>query len=725
MSEARALSRAAPPRAPTQADWSDALLTSGSEALIGAVRNYLGPVKTPYDKRELVRRLEAFLRREETRASLLGLLDGLDARILGTSLAVGPLPEPELKELFLGELPLFELGLRLSNLLDRLLLFRYAEGGRRLVAVNPLLAGELAARLADPAWVFGVPGARGRAADEGRACGAPAAVALFSFLFHAPASIRKGGGLTKRASERAGALFRGLFPGEAREEALGSLARALARIGALRSEGELWAADRAAFASLLEEWGEELPFLLAAALARSLELSRGGGAAAGAAAGLREEGGGGEEAGEEAGAGLAAAEALARLLSHALSSLPEGFAFPRPALARWLRVAARLEGRPELLGDPYLAIAALESLGLLSALPSAEGGAALVSRLGARSDAASPGVSSPGESSPGVSSPGVSSPRLVAEGDHALHLMPEAALADRLLVGCAARPVALGKVWSFELDRETARAAFASGLVAAEIRSRLEGMAARPLPQSLAFSLAAWEEEYRSLRLYRGLVLVADERQRPLVEQGIGSGALPAERLAAGVYFLSAEGPEEAAAQLRRAGIEPPPEVLHAAVAAPRRAPRPRRPGSLDADAAPGRAVPFPFAAEGRGGGSSPAAQPLDPEPRLAELRGILASSGRATEEAKELGERIGRRLVLTAEQIARSDPRPERMEAGGLDYLGKVRVVERSLRSPGDRLEVLYRLPGEEPSRVLLRPVRLDKTDKGLVLEAEDLGTG
>ena len=85
----------------------------------------------------------------------------------------------------------------------------------------------------------------------------------------------------------------------------------------------------------------------------------------------------------------------------------------------------------------------------------------------------------------------------------------------------------------------------------------------------------------------------------------------------------------------------------------------------------------------------------------------------------------IERRLVLTERQIALSDPRTERLEATGLDYLGKVRVVERALRSPGDRLEVLYRLPGEEPVRALLRPVRLDKNDKGLVLEAEDLGTG
>jgi hypothetical protein len=115
----------------------------------------------------------------------------------------------------------------------------------------------------------------------------------------------------------------------------------------------------------------------------------------------------------------------------------------------------------------------------------------------------------------------------------------------------------------------------------------------------------------------------------------------------------------------------------------------------------------------------------LDPEPRLAELRACLASSPRRDDERHELADRIERRLVLTERQIAQSDPHPERLEAGGLDYLGKVRVVERALRASGDRLEVLYRLPGEEPVRALLRPVRLDKNEKGLVLEAEDLGTG
>jgi hypothetical protein len=124
---------------PTAADWSDALLMSGSEALLGAVRNYIGPVKTPYDKRDLVAKLEAFLRRAETKDSLLSLLDSLDMKILGSSLLLGSVPEQALKDLFIGELPLFELGVRISNLLDRLLLFRYQSGGRRLIAGNAVI----------------------------------------------------------------------------------------------------------------------------------------------------------------------------------------------------------------------------------------------------------------------------------------------------------------------------------------------------------------------------------------------------------------------------------------------------------------------------------------------------------------------------------------------------------------------------------------------------------
>jgi hypothetical protein len=681
---------------PTATDWSNALLTSGTEALLGAVRNYIGPIKTPYDKRDLVGSLEAFLRRTDTRDSLFTLLDPLDIRIIGSSLLLGSVPEQSLKDLFVGELPLFELGVRISNLLDRLLLFRYQSGGRRLVAVNPLLEGELQARVFDPEFFFGtgyersVPNANasvfGSDSPEGSvpvgqgsvplvaAADSWAAVALFSFLFHAPLSTRKGGGLTKRATERAAAFLPELA--SAPGDRLGALARSLSASGALLlGEDEERSPDRAAFARLLAEWGEDLPYFLAASIA----------------------GEGSVEPRIEAGGTVTS---LALILASALESLPEGIALTRSALSRWLRIVAKrahFSAVPSA-SDPAVAIPALEALGLLTPRDRF-----LFPVLPRRAD---PDLGP----RPGT---------LVVEGSHALHLMPEASLEDRLFVGCVARPVSIGIVWTFEVERDTARRAFAAGLESSVIMSRFEAMSGAALPQSFAFSLSAWEEEYRSLRLYRGFILAADERQRLVIERSVSLGKVVAERLAPGVYFLSVATPDEAIAALAAAGLEAPPlnQVTahrpgHAVDAVPEAEPPVRRLiDSLREFAGPAvfaRRLPGP-----------------DPEARLAAMRAALTASPRPEEERREIADRIERRLVLTERQIAQSDPRSERLEAGGLDYLGKVRVVERALRSPGDRLEVLYRLPGEEPVRAILRPVRLDKNEKGLVLEAEDLGTG
>mgnify|MGYP001204082341 CR=1 FL=1 len=153
--------------------WTAALLSSDTEALIAAARNYLGPVRTPYDKRELVSRLAAFLRRPDSREGAVALLDLLDARIVGSLLVAGPLSEPELRSLFVGELPLFDLGIRVSNLLDRLLLFRFETGGRRYLAVNPILAEELGRAVLDPFLLFGAA-AEGASAADGEAAQAAA-----------------------------------------------------------------------------------------------------------------------------------------------------------------------------------------------------------------------------------------------------------------------------------------------------------------------------------------------------------------------------------------------------------------------------------------------------------------------------------------------------------------------------------------------------------------------
>jgi hypothetical protein len=337
---------------------------------------------------------------------------------------------------------------------------------------------------------------------------------------------------------------------------------------------------------------------------------------------------------------------------------------------------------------------------------------------------------------------GAPRPVLVAEGSHLLRVLPEANSEERWFALLLAGPARFGKVWELELDRDSVRRAFASGVSATEMIRRLEALGAHALPQSLAFSLRSWEEEYRSLRLYHGFVLVCDERKRNLVERNPNLASLVMERLGEGVYMLAARSADEIRQRLSAAGIEAPPEI-HSHAAGSETSLSDRRVPALEGDeppavfVAPGTGEDARLRFEARGlwlqiGDESGAGSSFDPAARIEALKAELErttlstkSLGSAADLAKELVDRVERRLILDVEQLGRAELRIERLEAGGLDYSGKARIVERALRTRGDRLEIHYQLSGSPPVRAILRPVKLEKTEKGLVLEAEDLETG
>ncbi len=689
--------------------WYSAMMTGDGEILLGTVRNYLGKIRTPYDKRTLVSRLESFFLRPETGEALVSLLDGLDIAILGTAWLAGPLPEEELKGFFLGELPLFELGLRIANLNDRLLLFRFQEGGKRLVALNPLIEQRLLPVILDPEYLLAdsrpaetpAPDAgQSQAAEdphgpastpasgrEGSVSGvqnvaqawSPAmfAVALYCFLHHNPGWIRKDGGISKKGLEKLASAMPGA--GTARIE---TMVNALATAGylPLSDSGEGRRAGDS-FESIVAEAGQELPFRLALSLADSWTEN-----------GVRED-----------------PQALSACLAASLRATGVGpqFVFSRQALGRWMAVCLYRSG---FRTDSRKIVEALENLGLF-----------VISGTGLRWEGS--GIPERSETR---------KPVLVTEGTHALHLLPEAGLAERLFVGLVAKPVSLGRVWSFEAERSGFRRALGMGHSLASIRERLESLSGRALPQSLAFSFESWDKDFHSLRQYCGTVIVADERLRPILEHELILDSFIAEILAPGVYFLKAAAPEDLERALLKAGLEVPP-VNEAPASDDAMSRRERRPGrgagsSAVIEDGPGFGFALPSPRTGIQPGAAPG-QTSQPAPgrMIARLKQSLAGLGavKTESERREISDRIDRRLILTESQMLEADARSERQEAGGLDYQGKVRVVEKTLKSVGDRLEIMYRPAGDDAVCLMVRPVRLEKSEKGMVLEAEDLATG
>jgi hypothetical protein len=93
-----------------------------------------------------------------------------------------------------------------------------------------------------------------------------------------------------------------------------------------------------------------------------------------------------------------------------------------------------------------------------------------------------------------------------------------------------------------------------------------------------------------------------------------------------------------------------------------------------------------------------------------------LAKLSLSKEEREELEARIDRRLILSEAQLSGASVRYEKMEARGLDYVGKASLARQALAEKS-LLELFLPQGDEEQSRVLGFPVALEKQSGELVL--------
>ena len=82
------------------------------------------------------------------------------------------------------------------------------------------------------------------------------------------------------------------------------------------------------------------------------------------------------------------------------------------------------------------------------------------------------------------------------------------------------------------------------------------------------------------------------------------------------------------------------------------------------------------------------------------------------------LEERIRLKLLVSDAGLQPESVRYEKFEALGLDYLGKIRLIERAIREPSWLLEILHRPPSGDPEIMLVKALALRKVQGGLRLE-------
>jgi hypothetical protein len=737
--------------------WQSAMMTLPDDTFFDLLRSAFGHIKTPFNKQNLLMDLWAFLCREDIQRNIAAYLDEADALVIA---AVAVLRNPEagdLERFFAGEGP--ELSTLLPNLEERFILYRYREGPALRLGLNPALAPVLGPAAEDPSCIFpsfpflpagsgSSGGSGGKAVDsysgafpfDDRTLGA-----LLSFT--AEHDVLGAGGRSRKKALDAG---RRIFPGMDLE----TVFRCLLCLGLCHLEGEspvfeehrLRAFGNLDSGSRRIYWGAGL-ILGAEPEIPAPQLFRG------------------------------RIRLLARLIDRFLGVLEQDRLYPVKTLRRFLFILEREEDSP----DSSLSVLAPHGLAAPAA-PAVSGDSGTSGASGTPGPAAGSGDSGAetfwtalvqagllrcfpqGYSLGGPPSSGEHSekaPVLVIDAPLFCLAYPGIGFADVLTLASFTAVRETGAIFRFELTRESCLRGFEGGLGAVDMEGLLVRLSGNPLEASLAWTLRDWEQRSGEVSLFEGALLTLSPERRYLAETG-ALAALIRRELAPGFYFLaSGQGVAEA---LRQAGVDiftrfSGNRGLRALVSGDKSGDKPGDKSGDKNPAGPQGGASTPLAVHFREEGSHAAFPPLGKRhPGYQDTGGsamignralgdvlpgqggpVLSGAGGAAEalkarfrevltgrtlsppERNELAARIERRQVLAESQLNPGSVRAEKLEARGLDYVGKASIARQAISSHS-LLEVVWSSPEGGEQRVLNFPLALEKSGGESILVIEDV---
>ncbi len=188
-------------------DWRETLNTANDEKFFDIMHIYLGEIKTPYNKQKLIEQLSSFLRNEQNRETIFSLLTDEDIKILT---AIKYIQNAEISKIEKFFTPVFSLGdlySKLANLEERLLIFTKNSDGKKIVQLNPLLEDDLNPYLSLENLIS--EESSNLTPDEAELKLSPSVIAVFlSFLSGKKEICKADGSLKKKPLEEISQIFK-------------------------------------------------------------------------------------------------------------------------------------------------------------------------------------------------------------------------------------------------------------------------------------------------------------------------------------------------------------------------------------------------------------------------------------------------------------------------------------------------------------------------------------
>ncbi len=694
--------------------WRESLTLMNDNHFFELIRMYLGEIKTPYNKQKLLEELSAFLRRPENVQNILKLLSPNDILILSAVKYLARPTQEKLSHFFMADFTFADLYERILNLEERLLIYRKIENRKSYFAITPQLKAHLEPFLSfssllpdfaeENAKKTAAPGTANLPEKTPDALPQPTSMllaAIFSFFFHEEDLCKADGTFKKRCTS----LLNAAFSFTATKEGFAYfmlLFEGLKNLQLIRQ-------NLSEISCRLMRWENfcklddfsQICYVVAASCGPCSP---------------------------------AVLQRNAQLIMTILLQIPaEGFSkrvlnrsvvlnrenaqeegdivLKKSRLAELLMEPAKNPGGSAASTENEISAVKIVEQITKSGLLTEENGAWVCSPL-VENYKKTCGFAAAADTSP--------KPALTIDADFSACILNMPGLADLLPLMRFLKIENFDAVPHFEISKKTCGRAFDSGLDAGTIKAQIEECASHRISQSLDFSLNQWFENYNSAFLYRGYVLKAASEKKVFIENNEKLKPYINAVLGEGIYLLDFFDDEEAKKIIEESGLDFVGAIKTVSSDTPGKSFAKLSPKgqALHAQTAKTSAQIFANSAEtAKSGNEGNQEQTVCTKKERDEvLQGFLDAIEGADFSAEQkdgLALRVKRKIVVNPSQLRAESVRFERVEASGMDYSGKVHVIEHAI-SNGSLIELLYDGMSQP---IVGEPLSLEKTNGDAII--------
>ncbi len=633
--------------------WKKIILSLPDEEFFDIMRNYLGELKTPFNKHLLIEQLLAFLSKEETVERIISLVNDADAYLLTLIYSLGG---PTTKVLFgfvQDSQSFLEYQNHLLNLEERLLIYKEPDTGK--IRLSPIFKGILEERILDTRLVF--PSKKITTKTSSPPWFSEALlIALISFLKNSPDLFKLDGELKKRSLDELSSVFPLLFNGSSQESRFEFLFKVLQKLHLLiEKEGKV----HIHFENVHNV--SKLPILnrytlfFAAASTNSKNMKD--------------------------------ISKRAEILSYFISSIPEGRGFSFSTLLSFLRFYSRSEKIDE--NELQKTINVLITTEILHSH-----GKDIFELNHFFSD---------------ILYNSYDEPAFIIQPSFIITTKPWITLDTGIPLALSSDILKYDIFAEYEITKQSCIKIRQIGMAHQDLLAYLDSMSGNSTPQNIKTSLEHWALDYNTFQLFEGVTLVVSSPRRVVIDHLETLKPFIKSNPAPGVYIFNKEDEKEWSKLLNEAGL---PVLSRADSAAemetetihfeeyPQKGSHLQKITFIEREQLPDRDSPV----------------------FINELKKVMDSRKFSRTEHEDILARIERKLILFPGQLQRALKSKDKAEVGGLDYTGKVRLIQRALDSKRTILEIKSTALPEKNNRILIKPLSVNHDGPNLILFAQTL---